>query len=116
MNSKSSIQFFWSVNKLTTWFVSRHPGAIEWMKKQNIHIDRWETHLDPERVQTGDTVIGVLPLNIVATICEKGAKFYALTMLVKQEQRGVELDASELTEIGCKLCRYDVRSFGDKNE
>ena len=31
---------------MTTWFISRHQGAIEWVKKQNILIDRFESHLD----------------------------------------------------------------------
>lgn len=61
---------------MTTWFISRHQGAIEWVKKQNILIDRFESHLDTSLVQAGDVVIGTLPIHLAAEICQKGAKFY----------------------------------------
>ena len=64
---------------MTTWFISRHQGAIEWIKKQNIQIDRFESHLDTSFVQAGDVVIGTLPIHLAAEICQKGAKFYFLS-------------------------------------
>jgi CRISPR-associated protein Csx16 len=45
---------------MSTWFVSRHPGAIEWIFRQGIHIDRRIDHLDVSNVFFGDKVIGTL--------------------------------------------------------
>lgn len=76
---------------MAVWFVSRHPGAIEWVKLQNIQIDRFESHLDTSLVQAGDVVIGTLPIHLAAEVCQKGAKFYFLSINVTPEQRGTEL-------------------------
>ena len=46
----------------TTWFVSRHPGAIDWAKRQGLNIGPWVEHLDPAKMEVGDTVIGTLPV------------------------------------------------------
>ena len=70
---------------MTTWFISRHEGAIEWVKQQNIQIDRFESHLNTSLVQTGDVVIGTLPIHLAAEICQKGAKFYFLSVNVSRE-------------------------------
>ena len=75
---------------MTTWFISRHEGAIEWVKQQNIQIDRFESHLNTSLVQTGDVVIGTLPIHLAAEICQKGAKFYFLSVNVSREQRGTD--------------------------
>ena len=56
---------------MTTWFISRHPGAIEWVKQQNIQIDRFENHLDTSLVRAGDVVIGTLPIHLAAEVCQK---------------------------------------------
>ncbi|MDR3352276.1 MAG: CRISPR-associated protein Csx16, partial [Zoogloeaceae bacterium] len=49
---------------MTTYFVSRHPGALEWMRKNRIPFDDHVAHLDIERIHPGDTVIGSLPVNL----------------------------------------------------
>jgi CRISPR-associated protein Csx16 len=36
---------------MTTFFITRHPGAREWAGEESIAIDRLVTHLDPENVQ-----------------------------------------------------------------
>lgn len=88
---------------MITWFISRHLGAIEWVKTQNIHIDRFESHLDTSLVQPGDIVIGTLPIHLVAEICQKGAKFYFLSISVTREQRGTELTCEQLTKQQCSM-------------
>lgn len=96
---------------MTIWFVSRHPGAIAWMKRQPIAVDRWVTHMDTDDVKKGDTVIGVLPLHAAAKVCEKDAIFLALSIELAEEQRGRELSAEELETIHCSLRRFDVRAL-----
>lgn len=96
---------------MTTWFISRHQGAIDWVKQQDITIDRFEIHLDIEQIQKGDTVIGTLPIHLAAKVCDMGAKFYALVVNSSFEQRGSELSFNELMKQGCYLQRYNVREL-----
>lgn len=93
---------------MTTWFVSRHEGAIAWARLQDLSIDKWVTHLDPEQIASGDTVIGTLPVNIAELICRKGAQFYFLSMKVRFEDRGKELSAQDLNDADCQLVQYYV--------
>ncbi len=95
----------------TTWFVSRHPGAAEWAKKQGITVDRIVDHLSVEEVKAGDTVIGTLPLNLAAQVCAKGARFLYLSLELPPNARGKELSASEMEEYGAKLEEFRVEKI-----
>ena len=48
------------------WFVSRHPGALDWARRSGIAFDRHVAHLDTGKIGAGDTVIGSLPVNLAA--------------------------------------------------
>jgi putative CRISPR-associated protein (TIGR02620 family) len=58
---------------MTTYFVTRHPGAIEWAARQGLKVDRLLDHLDVAIIQPGDTVIGILPVNLAAEVCARRA-------------------------------------------
>ena len=45
----------------TTWIVTRHAGAIDWLKTRGIEGQQRD-HLDTSLVSQGDTVIGTLRL------------------------------------------------------
>lgn len=94
---------------MSVWFVSRHLGAIEWIKQKNIHIDYFIEHLDIHQIQKNDTVIGVLPIPLAAQVCEKGAKFYCLSVEVERSQRGTELSAEQLTAQNCHLQSFFIQ-------
>ncbi|WP_044469482.1 CRISPR-associated protein Csx16 [Mannheimia massilioguelmaensis] len=96
---------------MTTWFISRHTGAIEWTKQQPIQIDRFAEHLDIADVQADDTVIGTLPIHLAAEVCQKGAKFYFLSMNVARHQRGTELTCNQLVKQGCSLQPFYIEKL-----
>ena len=96
---------------MTTWFISRHQGAIDWIKQQDIQIDKFVAHLNIDDIQQGDTVIGTLPIHLAAKVCEKGAKFLFLTIDLPSEQRGKELSAEQLYQQNCRLVPYYVHSL-----
>ena len=92
-----------------TWFISRHAGAIDWAKRQSLHITRWVAHLDPNLIQSGDTVIGTLPVSLAAAVCDRGARYFHLTTNTPAELRGHELTAEELDANGASLEEYIVK-------
>jgi len=93
---------------MTTWFVSRHPGAVEWAARQGLAVDRQVAHLDIAEIQPGDTVIGTLPIHLAAKVCARGARFLNLSLDVPPEARGRELDADALERFGARLEDYDI--------
>lgn len=96
---------------MAVWFISRHQGAIDWVKQQPIQIDRFESHLDVNLIQAEDTVIGTLPIHLAAEVCQKGAKFYFLSINVRPEQRGIELTQAQLVEQGCSIEPFSIQKL-----
>jgi CRISPR-associated protein Csx16 len=95
---------------MTTWFVTRHPGAIEWAAQQGLRVDRQVSHLEPAHVQAGDTVIGTLPIHLAAAVCSQGARFYNLSLDLPVHWRGRELSAAELLQCNARLEHFDIRT------
>lgn len=92
----------------TTWFVSRHAGAIAWAKGQELTIGRWATHLDPAQVEAGDTVIGTLPVNLAAEVCQRGALYFHLSLNVPMRWRGRELSSEELHLLMAHIAPFHI--------
>lgn len=99
---------------MTTWFVTRHTGAIEWAALQGLQVEQCIDHLEPERVRPGDTVIGVLPINLAAQVCARGANFLNLSLDLPPQARGRELSATELQAYGARLEPYHIERLEPK--
>jgi CRISPR-associated protein Csx16 len=101
----------------TTWFVSRHPGALAWARTRGLldstHTIRILDHLDLAQVRSGDHVIGTLPVHLAAQVCQRGARFSSLAVDVPLEARGRELSAEDLERYGARLEGYSVLAVGD---
>ena len=98
---------------MTTWFVSRHPGALEWIRRQGVAVDRMVPHLDPRDVGHGDTVIGTLPVNRAAELQARGARYVHLALELPPDWRGRELSADDMEAIGACLREYRVTAGDD---
>ncbi|UJP06367.1 MAG: CRISPR-associated protein Csx16 [Nitrosomonas sp.] len=94
---------------MTTYFISRHPGAITWAEQQGIKVDQRITHLDINLIESGDIVIGSLPVNLAAQVCGKGATYIHLSLTLPEHWRGLELSAAQMVECGARLERYEIR-------
>ena len=93
---------------MTTFFVSRHPGALSWIRQHDIAFDCHVPHLDMDKIQPGDTVIGSLPVNLAAEICARGAVYKHLSIKLAAADRGRELSAAEMDSCEATLEDYDV--------
>lgn len=96
---------------MTTFLVTRHPGAVQWIAQQGIAADVCCAHLDPTAVATGDTVIGTLPVHLAAEVCARGAHVLGLSMDLPHSARGRELSARDLVHYRAHLQRFDVRKL-----
>jgi CRISPR-associated protein Csx16 len=94
---------------MTTFFVSRHPGALAWIQKHGVAYDRHLPHLDMAAVRAGDTVIGSLPVNLAAEVCARGASYRRLSLKVAAADRGRELSAAELDRHEASLTNYFIK-------
>jgi len=100
-----------------TYFVSRHPGAREWARRQDIQVDEFITHLDVERIGEGDTVIGSLPVNLAVEVCSRGASYLHLSLELPPELRGRELTADDLQALGARIEPFLIQRLApDKKE
>lgn len=95
---------------MTTWFVSRHPGAIAWAAQQGLQVDCQVSHLETAQVQASDTVIGTLPVQLAAAVCQRGARYFNLSLDLPGNWRGRELSADELRQCKARLESFDVRT------
>ncbi|MDP2783983.1 MAG: CRISPR-associated protein Csx16 [Sulfurimicrobium sp.] len=99
---------------MTTYFVSRHPGAKEWVRLEGISVDAVVEHLDVSAIQSGDTVIGSLPVNLAAEVCAMGARYLHLTLELPFELRGRELTAEDMRRCGARVEDYSVQMGSQK--
>ncbi len=100
---------------MTTFFISRHPGAREWAKNQKLAVDSFVPHLDPTQVKPGDTVIGSLPVNLAAQVCAKGATYWHLSLELPAELRGQELTALDLTRLGACIKPFEIKPLDQRH-
>ena len=96
---------------MTTYFISRHTGAIEWAARQHMQVDQLIDHLDAAIVKAGDTVIGSLPVNLAAQVCAQGAAYWHLSLELPAELRGRELSADDLERRGARLEAFDIQAL-----
>ncbi len=71
-------------------------------------MDRQLAHLDAETVQPGDVVIGTLPVNLAARVCERGGRYLHLSLEIPPDWRGRELSAVDLRRCGARLEEYRI--------
>lgn len=94
---------------MTTYFISRHPGAVEWAESEGFHVDQRLAHFDVSIVNPGDRVLGTLPINLVAEVNERGGEYLHLTIELPADQRGKELTADNMRTFGARLEPYQAR-------
>ena len=85
---------------IKTFFISRHPGAIEWAARHGIMGAELVHHFDPESIEPDDVVIGTLPINLVAAVNSRGGIYQHLSMDLPPKARGKELSTDDMDKYG----------------
>jgi len=100
-----------------TVIVSRHDGAILWLKSHGIEGEihpAWKNE-NISLLNKGDVVIGNLPLTMISKILESGATFGLLNLPeVPLEKRGKELTPEELTTFGANVMEIKGIEIGGR--
>ena len=78
---------------MTTFFVSRHPGAADWAREQGLAADR----------------AVALPVNLAAEVCARGGRYLHLSLDLPADWRGRELNAADMRACGARLEEYRVQ-------
>lgn len=91
------------------YYISRHPGALDWLRANAPRPAMLIRHLSSlDALGPEDTVIGTLPIHLVAEVCRRGVRYLHLQIDLPAHLRGVELTAEQLTELDAHLVEYFV--------
>ena len=85
-----------------TLVVTRHAGAVEWLRRKGFDGEVID-HLT--EIPTGSTVVGVLPVVLVAQLLRAGNSVYLIEFPARNGPRGQELTADEMEALGARLYR-----------
>jgi len=96
---------------MSTYFVSRHPGARVWAAECGVD-GTWVDHLDLGHIVRGDHVVGTLPVSLASEVCHRGAVYWHLAMKLPRELRGKELSAEQMKAYDARLIGYRVEETG----
>lgn len=94
---------------MTTYFISRHSGAIAWAESQGFHVDQQLAHFEANVVNAGDSILGTLPVNLIAEVNQRGGRYFHLTLELPAQLRGQELTAEMMQQYGARLEEYTVQ-------
>lgn len=95
---------------MTVYLITRHAGAIDWIKANKVQFDVHLEHLASiDGLMSGDVVIGNLPVNIIANINALGVRYVHLSLDVPARLRGAELTVDQLNDCHVTLQTYHVQ-------
>lgn len=100
---------------MTTWFVTRHTGALDWARAQGISDIQPIDHLNITEIEHGDCVLGTLPVHLAAGVCARGARYLHLSLDIPETRRGSELSAADMAAFGARLEEYKVERVEENN-
>ena len=93
---------------MTTYFITRQQGAVQWAEQQGFTIDQVLSHFDTKQVQQDDKVLGTLPVHLAAEVCARGSEYFHLSLETPPEYRGKELSPQQMDQFGAKLQRFYI--------
>lgn len=101
---------------MKTILVSRHPASMAWIARKGLQADEIFNHLDDDvlqGLQSGDIVVGNLPIQLVAQINQLGARYFHFELDLPPNLRGQELTLEQLEQCNAKLTEYQAKKIKD---
>lgn len=96
---------------MTTFLVTRHAATRGWIANRGYQEARVVPHLTAELIAAltqGDVVIGTLPIQLIAEVGERGARYVHLSIDMTPDMRGVELTEADIDRLGGRLEEFKV--------
>lgn len=97
------------------FIVTRHIGIVSVIKEmlkgtnfETVKVLPFWSDNDTKELKKGETVIGVLPVDIIADICEKGGNYYHLFLNIPQELKWKELTEEQVRNLKPRLEEFSV--------
>jgi CRISPR-associated protein Csx16 len=91
-----------------TIFVTRHSGARDWLRRRGIDAMLVD-HLAPAAIASlgpDDSVIGTLPVNLIADVNRRGARYLHCVIDIPEALRGKDLSADDMERLNARLEPY----------
>jgi CRISPR-associated protein Csx16 len=95
---------------MASYLVTRHEGAVEWARRHGIDA-AWKPHFeaaDLAGLRPGDEVLGPLPVQLIAEVNARGGRYLNIEMRLGAAERGRELTADDMEQLGARLVEYRV--------
>lgn len=93
---------------MTVHVVTRHHGALDWLRSHGIRWDRHHERFDARDIKETDQVIGILPMRVAARICALGARYLHICINMPNDRRGSELTLEEMIQFGASLEEFRI--------
>lgn len=93
---------------MTSYLITRHLGARQWVQEEGIVVDAQLDHLEVDQVRAGDVVVGSLPVNLAAAVCARGGRYFHLSLELPLDWRGRELSPDDMWRFGARLEEFWV--------
>lgn len=96
-------------------FVCRHSGAAEFINNllannnnNNIEIHEYFDNNMIDKLSKADTVVGILPMNLVSQLNANNINYFNLNLAVPQQLRGQSLTWVQMVQCGASLQQYII--------
>lgn len=92
---------------MTTYFITRHRGAVDWLHRHGVAVDCEIQHLaNMDMLQPGDRIYGTLPVNLVADVCARGVRYWHLVLPQTLGERGSDRSAEQMESASATFVEY----------
>ena len=89
-------------------FTTRHAEAWDWAREKGLEQAVFSKRIPWNLIREGTIVCGILPVKLVAKVCERGARYFHLSIHAPPEKRGADLLPHEMDEYDARLEEFHV--------
>lgn len=93
--------------------ISNHADVPAWVEKHlNTQVSAVMKEFNIASIDSGDVVVGTLPIHSAHAICERGAEFIFLALnYTSATQRGKDFSLAEMEEMGVSVTQFSIKKI-----